>query len=196
MSDIKPIETCYDGYRFRSRLEARWAVFFNYFNEPYEYEKEGYKLPSGWYLPDFWLPKFECWLEVKGQKPTDHEVKLMQELAHMTSRPVIQTWSLPHPLCSIYCSQYRENSGGFSWFLCNWCEIQFRQGLALEHCEEDLTDFGISALQDNPCSPEESIWKPINKVMHYADAPKRWRNLYVPEGQHKAIIAAKSARFE
>lgn len=23
--DIKPIETLYNGYRFRSRLEARWA---------------------------------------------------------------------------------------------------------------------------------------------------------------------------
>ena len=26
---IKPIETNYKGYRFRSRLEARWAVFFD-----------------------------------------------------------------------------------------------------------------------------------------------------------------------
>ena len=26
--NIKPIETVYNGYRFRSRLEARWAVFF------------------------------------------------------------------------------------------------------------------------------------------------------------------------
>lgn len=26
---IKPIETKYKGYRFRSRLEARWAVFFD-----------------------------------------------------------------------------------------------------------------------------------------------------------------------
>lgn len=24
---IKPIETVYNGYRFRSRLEARWARF-------------------------------------------------------------------------------------------------------------------------------------------------------------------------
>jgi hypothetical protein len=26
---IKTIETIYNGYRFRSRLEARWAVFFD-----------------------------------------------------------------------------------------------------------------------------------------------------------------------
>ena len=25
---LRPIETHYNGYRFRSRLEARWAVFF------------------------------------------------------------------------------------------------------------------------------------------------------------------------
>ena len=29
MSNIKPIETIYNGYRFRSRLEARWAVLFD-----------------------------------------------------------------------------------------------------------------------------------------------------------------------
>lgn len=29
MSEIKAIETYYKGYMFRSRLEARWAVFFD-----------------------------------------------------------------------------------------------------------------------------------------------------------------------
>lgn len=29
MSEIKAIDTYYKGYRFRSRLEARWAVFFD-----------------------------------------------------------------------------------------------------------------------------------------------------------------------
>ena len=27
--EVKPIETTYNGYKFRSRLEARWAVFFD-----------------------------------------------------------------------------------------------------------------------------------------------------------------------
>ena len=40
--DIKPIETYYNGYRFRSRLEARWAVFFDALGVPYEYEPEGF----------------------------------------------------------------------------------------------------------------------------------------------------------
>lgn len=40
MSDIKPIETIYNGYRFRSRLEARWAVFFDALGVEYQYEPE------------------------------------------------------------------------------------------------------------------------------------------------------------
>jgi hypothetical protein len=45
---MKPIETRYKGYRFRSRLEARWAVFFDAVGEGWEYEKEGYETEAGW----------------------------------------------------------------------------------------------------------------------------------------------------
>lgn len=65
---IKPIETVYQGYRFRSRLEARWAVFFDAMGVRWEYEKEGYHVPKhGYYLPDFWLPDLLLWYEVKGE---------------------------------------------------------------------------------------------------------------------------------
>jgi hypothetical protein len=67
---LKAIETKYKGCRFRSRLEARWAVFFDAIGIEWEYEKEGYKLPSGWYLPDFWLPETKTWVEVKPELPT------------------------------------------------------------------------------------------------------------------------------
>lgn len=57
--EIKPIETIYNGYRFRSRLEARWAVFFDELGVQYEYEPEGFEMPSGnRYLPDF---KIKCY---------------------------------------------------------------------------------------------------------------------------------------
>ena len=42
--NIKAKETYYDGYRFRSRLEARWAVFFNNIGLEYEYEMEGFDI--------------------------------------------------------------------------------------------------------------------------------------------------------
>jgi nucleoside 2-deoxyribosyltransferase len=65
MSDIKPIETKYKGYRFRSRLEARWAVFFDAAGIDWEYEREGFDLDGEYYLPDFYLPKEQCLVEIK-----------------------------------------------------------------------------------------------------------------------------------
>ena len=67
-----PIETEYNGYRFRSRLEARWAVFFDAVSINYEYEPEGYNLPNGTrYLPDFYLPDFNIFVEVKASRDKD-----------------------------------------------------------------------------------------------------------------------------
>lgn len=79
---IKAIETSYAGCRFRSRLEARWAVFFDHLAIRWEYEPQGYELPSGRYLPDFWLPDAEAWIEIKGQPPTKPEKVKLFELAH------------------------------------------------------------------------------------------------------------------
>lgn len=70
---LKPIQTSYKGYRFRSRLEARWAVVFDALDIPWVYEPEGYDLPSGYYLPDFRIRPLDggghpltTYVEVKG----------------------------------------------------------------------------------------------------------------------------------
>jgi hypothetical protein len=62
---IKAIETAYNGYLFRSRLEARWAVFFDAADIGYAYEPEGFDLDGLHYLPDFWLPDLQAWVEIK-----------------------------------------------------------------------------------------------------------------------------------
>ena len=88
MSEIKAIETYYKGYRFRSRLEARWAVFFDAAGIKYEYEPEGFRLEDGsCYLPDFkiWVHCRNCtgekeyrpiWVEVKGQMDKESKQKI------------------------------------------------------------------------------------------------------------------------
>lgn len=81
---IRAIETVYKGYRFRSRLEARWAVCFDVLDLPWQYEIEGFSLPSGPYLPDFWLPDNAAWLEVKPGTPTEMERQRAGELAAYT----------------------------------------------------------------------------------------------------------------
>ena len=74
MSEIKAIETHYNGYRFRSRLEARWAVFFDNADIEYEYEPEGFKIGyNTTYLPDFYLPQFNIYVEVKANRKEKYE---------------------------------------------------------------------------------------------------------------------------
>lgn len=86
---IRAIETRYNGYRFRSRAEARWAVFFDALGLRYEYEKEGYELPCGRYLPDFFLPEINVWFEVKGVDPTSDEITKAGFLHWSTGFPVL-----------------------------------------------------------------------------------------------------------
>lgn len=81
MSTANPIQTYYAGCHFRSRLEARWAVFFDYMGIEWLYEPEGYVLSDGtYYLPDFFLPECGTWVEVKGSDAT-LDKKLMYRAA-------------------------------------------------------------------------------------------------------------------
>jgi hypothetical protein len=126
-SGIKPIETLYRGYRFRSRLEARWAVFFDTARIPWRYEQEGFdlsdvELPNEpgvleqmrmrtpedreavnkkdtpkWYLPDFYLPRQECWVEIKAREPSRKEGELMAHLAWGTGQSGYIFWDLRAP---------------------------------------------------------------------------------------------------
>jgi len=88
---IKAIQTGYNGYLFRSRLEARWAVFFDTLGIEYQYEPEGFDLDGTWYLPDFWLPFKQSWVEIKPTIPNLREpgvraYELCRRLADQTEK--------------------------------------------------------------------------------------------------------------
>lgn len=78
---IKAIDTVYRGFKFRSRLEARWAVFFDAIGHEWTYEPEGFELPSGWYLPDFLIKKFDVYVEIKPKAPDDRERQIGEDMA-------------------------------------------------------------------------------------------------------------------
>lgn len=82
---IQAIQTRYDGHHFRSRLEARWAVFFNELDIPWEYEPQGYEINGRKYLPDFWLPEQSLWFEVKGEMPDEATLDMYTEMAAQTN---------------------------------------------------------------------------------------------------------------
>lgn len=119
MAKIKAIETVYKGYRFRSRLEARWAVFFDSVGIKYIYEPEGFLFQDGTkYLPDFYLPKFYCYFEVKGK---DIKGTRQEEEARRKISEGMRTDSWAGIICfgdpfdhdmTLYCQEMDEDGGG------------------------------------------------------------------------------------
>jgi len=123
---IKAIETKYKGYRFRSRLEARWAVFFDAIGVEWLYEHEGFDLggEDGWYLPDFWFPLWGCFAEIK---PSDMERGCL-------IKPTALAWNHYQPVMLIsggspwpddYRIEYFYPEAGVEWYgefvLCRKC---------------------------------------------------------------------------
>lgn len=101
--NIKAIETQYKGYRFRSRLEARWAVCLDTLGADWQYEPEGFVLDQRPYLPDFFVrakgiyakpypqgvPSVSgLYLEIKPVRLTSEEEKLCSLLALHTGHCV------------------------------------------------------------------------------------------------------------
>ena len=117
---IKAIETEYNGYLFRSRLEARWAVFFDELNIKYEYEPEGFVLADGThYLPDFFLPDFFSYFEVKPLhiKGTDEEdiaENKLEELSADSGFAGMICYGDPMDnSIRLYCYDQKEDTFGF-----------------------------------------------------------------------------------
>jgi hypothetical protein len=93
---MKRIDTRAYGCRFRSRLEARWAVAFTKARIEWQYEPEGFNLgDAGLYLPDFWLPQVSMWAEVKAGRPTADEIGKAEALAAESGYPCLLLVGLP-----------------------------------------------------------------------------------------------------
>jgi hypothetical protein len=153
---IKPIETWYDGHKFRSRLEARWAIFFDALDIRYEYETQGYDLgpPFGRYLPGFWLPRLEIWVEIKGKEPSRAEIDRVAALADGTGHAAYIFFGTPWPIgrcgpnsdpswgvgpsAHVYYPGYTYKHG-YSWAECERCgllEPLFEGGRHRQSCRE------------------------------------------------------------
>lgn len=106
MTEIRAMETHYKGFRFRSRLEARWAMFYDRINLSWEFEPQPLLINGEAYLPDF-LVKDEWgtfYHEVKSAHEAERikpvKVYLAGKMGHM------HNWRGYH---------YHKNSGE-SWY--------------------------------------------------------------------------------
>ena len=108
---MKVIQTEYKGYLFRSRLEARWAVFFDACGVDWEYEPEGYDLGNGLrYLPDFLLHGVEgrvtgdLYVEVKGNM-TEKDAEKIRRF-HENGMPILVVGRIPYGTTADELSQF------------------------------------------------------------------------------------------
>lgn len=98
-------DTEYRGVLFRSRLEARWAVFFDAVGERWSYEARDFVLKNGVrYLPDFCLYDYHVqgmdirsghlWCEVKGGMITELDMEKITGMYEM-GEPVLVLGDIP-----------------------------------------------------------------------------------------------------
>lgn len=112
---IKAIDTPYNGHLFRSRLEARHAVYFDALNVRWEYESEGYELGQGErYLPDFYLTEYRMFAEVKPVPFTYKEHSKCKRLAVQTQKIVIELVGLPN-------TNYKDIIVPSQYYSCSKC---------------------------------------------------------------------------
>ena len=83
---IAAIPTLYRGRMYRSRLEARWAAFFDRLGWTYEYEP----FDLGKWSPDFLLTDLDVLVEVKPSR----KAELDQETAHKMHQAAGGRWML------------------------------------------------------------------------------------------------------
>ena len=185
---IKAIETIYNGYRFRSRLEARWAVFFTEMNIKYKYEYEGYErtFPDGTtlrYLPDFYFPESNVWGEVKGiehmgQMSEEDAEKLswMVDFDGPCSNGIILLGDIPSP----------KDALGMNWAIWKWSGKSLDFGYA---CDTYLEDPFIDHVIDIGTAPHRITKDYI--LSHTLESNAAY-NIQLVE----ALKKARQARFE
>ncbi len=199
MTIIKAIETKYKGCRFRSRLEARYAVLFDALGIEWHYEPEGFELEHyGRYLPDFYLPQIDMWAEVKA-KPFDiNERNKAFALSSGTNKPVIQLTSMPEPYdfafadvkIAIGSRMKGYEDFYFAWHLVEWY-LSVNNLTKTESSLQDALAWDVRYYQNKYGKPHPSHFKNGLMVSHS-------ERVFNPVGNKMihAITAARSARFE
>lgn len=182
---MKAIATSYKGYKFRSRLEARWAVFFDSLGLDWEYEKEGFNLENGlYYLPDFYLPNIvgrKAWIEVKPDIPSPDDVDVAKIVAFQKaifpSALIFVAAKDPFAMDSCLAALQEQENGGIGFGLCFFGSLPDNQ-IVLIATEEN----GNAIL--------------LHQGGHEDVSDTNYFELIKTPLLQKARIAARSARFE
>lgn len=100
MYRIKPQPVTYRGVTYRSTTEGSWAAFFDVMGIDYNYEEEWYRTKFGGYMPDFYLPYIDLYVEIKREFPdwmTIRETDKLMDLCQKLSKRGIVLFGRPKP---------------------------------------------------------------------------------------------------
>ena len=61
------------GHFVRSTWEANFARVLNYLEVKYQYEPKRFQTPYGSYCPDFYIPKWKTFVEIKGYETNSYK---------------------------------------------------------------------------------------------------------------------------
>lgn len=210
-NEVKPIETLYDGYRFRSRLEARFAVFCNKLGIEYIYEPEGYMINGIRYLPDFYLPDLDVHVEVKGKrKGYEGEVWKTRQfiqwggpiktIVFVSEIPDTPEWGLP---CfpAFYWTVNGVDVGWFQFWGEKHSYVNLTAGFPrpqIHQCTDDIDrkHFEINPISDYLLSARRNEQDP-DEMLREPGCKRYW--VWRKQADSKALEAykaARSARFE
>lgn len=107
--------TVYGGVQFRSRTEARWAIFFDCLELKWQYEPRKFRTPHGGYVPDFYIrARRPYWLEIKGPEPEERDylrARYVEQETHSKLRFLVGSvpdvsidGTLPHETVRVFSS--------------------------------------------------------------------------------------------
>lgn len=210
---IKAIETEYNGYKFRSRLEARWAVFFDAAGIEYQYEPEGFELSIGKYLPDFYLPQFDLYVEIK---PFDKSVvkfvgdgnewerkcaSFRDETAHAIllcyDEPAANVWKM------LYAFDTCDSGGGCYENQAVFSNIKNKTFLVVDELREDRDIFVRATAEDWSINErvvtmyQFAMLQPRKALQQFCeDVMCETFNAYATDKLNIAKKVARQARFE
>jgi hypothetical protein len=147
--------TFYHNTRFRSMLEARWAVFFDVLGIGWIYEPGIYTLPGGVrYMPDFHIPCLNTMLEVK---PRDYLDGINDDTRKFTAYRKAYQLALVRDtmFVMLFAGEPRRNNGkcfrfvstekgaaatGSTWYVCGACGYASTTAAMNVNCSHGLED--------------------------------------------------------
>lgn len=124
---MRPKRTEFKNTVYRSKLEAKWAVFFDSLGLRYEYEPHFEEVSLGYYpinyAPDFYLEDLDIHVEVKPKELEDSEIEKVLAWARDIGPMLILNQSYPHQTDDgypfVYWKYKRDRPGRIQRW---WCE--------------------------------------------------------------------------